>query len=315
MLNEIKQSDGRVILFIDELHLIVGAGQGRGRDGRRQPAQAHARARRAPLHRRDDARRVPQAHREGRRAGEAVPAGPGRAAERRGRDLDPARAQGALRAPPRRPDPGQRPRERGRPVQPLHLRPLPARQGDRPGGRGMRDDPHRDGLDAAGARRAHPALAPARDRGDRAREGEGRRQQAAAPDPAQGAGRGPGEGQGAEAPVGQGEGLGRARPQAARGDRGQPPRDGEGRARLRPQQGGRAAPRQDPAARGRAEEAREGGQAHDPLQGGGLRGGDRRDRRQVDRRARSPACSRGRRTSCSASRRRSTSASSARTRP
>jgi ATP-dependent Clp protease ATP-binding subunit ClpB len=42
--------------------------QGRGRDGRRQHAQAGAGARRAALHRRHHARRIPQVHREGRRA-------------------------------------------------------------------------------------------------------------------------------------------------------------------------------------------------------------------------------------------------------
>ena len=52
-----------------------------GRRGRRgEPAQADARARRAALRGRDDARRVPQAHREGRGAGAALPAGDGRRA-------------------------------------------------------------------------------------------------------------------------------------------------------------------------------------------------------------------------------------------
>ncbi len=77
-------------------------GQGRGRDGRRQHAQADARARRAALHRRDDAGRVPQVHREGRRARAPLPAGAGRAADGRGHDLDPARAARALRGAPRR---------------------------------------------------------------------------------------------------------------------------------------------------------------------------------------------------------------------
>ncbi len=78
MLNEIKESEGRVLLFIDELHTIVGAGKHRGLDGRRQPAQADARPRRAALHRRHHPRRVPQAHREGRRPRAPLPAGAGR---------------------------------------------------------------------------------------------------------------------------------------------------------------------------------------------------------------------------------------------
>ena len=48
--------------------------RGRGRGRRGEPAQADARARRAALRRRDDARRVPQAHREGRGARAALPA-------------------------------------------------------------------------------------------------------------------------------------------------------------------------------------------------------------------------------------------------
>ena len=51
---------------------------------------------------------------------------------------------------------------------PLHHRPLPARQGDRPRRRGVRGDPHRDRLDAAGARRDHAPRDAARDRGGRA---------------------------------------------------------------------------------------------------------------------------------------------------
>ena len=56
-------------------------GGGRGR--RRKPAEAHARARRAARRRRHHAGRVPQAHREGRGARAALPAGAGRRARRR----------------------------------------------------------------------------------------------------------------------------------------------------------------------------------------------------------------------------------------
>ena len=56
-----------------------------------QHAQAGAGARRAALHRRDDARRVPQARREGRGARAALPAGVRRRAVGRGHDRDPAR--------------------------------------------------------------------------------------------------------------------------------------------------------------------------------------------------------------------------------
>ena len=54
---------------------------------------------------------------------------------------------------------------------PLHLRPVPAGQGDRPGRRGVRGDPHRDRLHAGRARRAHPPGDAAGDRGGGAGQG------------------------------------------------------------------------------------------------------------------------------------------------
>ena len=152
-------------------------GQGRRLDGRRQPAQADARARRAAHDRRDDARRVPQVHREGRRARAALPAGARRPAARRGHDLDPARAAREVRSAPRRAHQGRRARRRRRALQPLHHRPLLARQGDRPRRRGGREAAHRDRLDAAGARRSVAPHHAARDRARGAAQGERRRLQ------------------------------------------------------------------------------------------------------------------------------------------
>ena len=110
--------------------------QGRRRDGRLQHAEAGAGAGRAALRRRDHARRVPQAHREGRRTGAALPAGLRQRADGRGHHLDPARHQGEVRAAPRGADHRQRAGRGGDAVAPLHHRPLPAGQGDRPDGRG-----------------------------------------------------------------------------------------------------------------------------------------------------------------------------------
>ncbi len=108
----------------------------RGCGRRVQPAQADARPRRAARRRRDHARRVQEARREGRRAGAPLPADLRRRAVARGHDRDPARPQGALRGPPRRHD-HRRGADRGRdPERPLHRGPLPPRQGDRPGRRG-----------------------------------------------------------------------------------------------------------------------------------------------------------------------------------
>ena len=148
--------------------------RGRGRRRRGQPPEADARARRAARGRRDDARRVPQAHREGRRARAALPAGLRRPAVGRGHDRDPARPEGALRGAPRRRDPRLRARRRGRALRPLHHRPVPPRQGDRPRRRGRVASADGDRLVARRARRGRSARAPARDRarrdGERARE-------------------------------------------------------------------------------------------------------------------------------------------------
>ncbi len=82
VLKEIESANGEV----DPVHRRdAHAGRrrpGRWRDGRVQPDQAGAGARRAALHRRHHARRVPQARREGRGAGAALPAGVRGRAER-----------------------------------------------------------------------------------------------------------------------------------------------------------------------------------------------------------------------------------------
>ena len=148
-----------------------GRGRGRGRDGRLEHAQADARAGRAALRGRHDAQRVPEAHREGRRPRAALPARLRGRAVRRGHDRHPARPQGALRGAPRRPHPGLRPRGRGHALEPLHRRPLPARQGHRPRGRGGLAPAHRDRLDADRDRPGGAEAHPARDRAPGAQEG------------------------------------------------------------------------------------------------------------------------------------------------
>jgi ATP-dependent Clp protease ATP-binding subunit ClpB len=56
VLKEIEESNGQIVLFIDELHTLVGwRGRGRGRDRRQQYAQAASGARRAAGHWRNHA--------------------------------------------------------------------------------------------------------------------------------------------------------------------------------------------------------------------------------------------------------------------
>ena len=82
VLKEIK-TRGDIILFIDELHTLVGAGAAEGAIDAASHPQADARARRAADDRRHHARRVPQAPREGRGARAAVPAHHGQRAHGR----------------------------------------------------------------------------------------------------------------------------------------------------------------------------------------------------------------------------------------
>ena len=132
VLKEIADSEGEIITFIDELHTLVGAGGAEGAvdaGNMIKPMLARGELRLVGA---TDARRVPQVHREGRRARAALPAGVRRSAVGRGHDRDPARAQGALRGPPRRPHPGRGARRRSRALGPLHHLPPTSRQGDRP---------------------------------------------------------------------------------------------------------------------------------------------------------------------------------------
>ena len=156
VLGDIAAADGQVILFIDELHTIVGAGKAEGAvDAANllKPMLARGELRAVGATTLDEYR---TRHREGRRARAALPAGLRRRAVGARHHRDPARAQGALRGAPRRAHPGLR-ADRGRDaVAALHRRPLPARQGDRPDGRGREPAAHRDRLDAARARRADP---------------------------------------------------------------------------------------------------------------------------------------------------------------
>ena len=99
VLKEIR-TRGDIILFIDELHTLVGAGAAEGAIDAASDPQADAGPRRAADHRRDHARRVPQAPREGRRARAPVPADPGGRADARAHHRDPQGPARPLRGAP-----------------------------------------------------------------------------------------------------------------------------------------------------------------------------------------------------------------------
>ncbi len=65
-----------IILFIDEIHSLIGAGSAGGLARRREHSQARPVPRRDLLHRRHDAARVPQVRREGPRPVAPLPGDP-----------------------------------------------------------------------------------------------------------------------------------------------------------------------------------------------------------------------------------------------
>ena len=125
-----------IIVFIDELHTLVGAGSAEGSLDAANILKPAPQPRRDPLHRRDHAGRVPQVHREGPLARTPLPGREGRSARRERGDLDHPGRQGPVRVVPPRGIHARGDRGRGVPVQPLHHRPVPARQGHRPDRRG-----------------------------------------------------------------------------------------------------------------------------------------------------------------------------------
>ncbi len=142
----------------------------RGRDRRRLDPEAGPGPRRAADDRRDHARRVPQVPRARLGAGAPLRPDPGRPALPGGHGPHPRGPARALRTAPQSDD-QRRSAGRGRRARrPLHLRPLPARQGDRPDRRGGLADAHQVDVDAAGLPRSRGG-----NRDDAAREGGGDR--------------------------------------------------------------------------------------------------------------------------------------------
>ena len=156
VLKEVTAAEGGIILFIDEMHTLVGAGKAEGAmdaSNLLKPALARGELHCIGATTLDEYRKhVEKDAALARRFQPVFVDEP----TRRGHDLDPARPEGEIRAAPRRAH-HRFGAGRGRDaVAPLHHRPLPARQGDRPGRRGGGAAQDADRFQARGARQSRP---------------------------------------------------------------------------------------------------------------------------------------------------------------
>ena len=152
VLNEVTSSDGGIILFIDEMHTLVGAGKADGAmdaSNLLKPALARGELHCIGATTLDEYKKhVEKDAALARRFQPVFVSEP----TRRGHGLDPARPEGQVRAAPRRAHQRRRDRRGRDAVEPLHHRPLPARQGDRPRRRGGGAAEDAGRLQARGAR-------------------------------------------------------------------------------------------------------------------------------------------------------------------
>ena len=165
VMKEITQR-GDIILFIDELHNLVGAGAAEGAIDAAsilKPALARGELQTIGA---TTLGRVPQVPGARLRAGAPLRPDQGRPALGRGHGEDPRRAARALRTAPPGDDQRRSAGRRRRTRRPLYLRPLPARQGDRPDRRGSLADADQVDERAAGLPRPRGG-----NRDDASREG------------------------------------------------------------------------------------------------------------------------------------------------
>ena len=129
IMKELMESQNAII-FIDELHTLVGAGIGGGVAGRGQHFEARPVARRDSVHWRDHSRRISQVDRKGPVAGAAFSGRQGPASGRGRRDEDSRRDQRPVREIPCRDLYRRSHRVRGVAFQPLYSGPFPSGQGN-----------------------------------------------------------------------------------------------------------------------------------------------------------------------------------------
>ena len=145
-----------IIVFIDELHTLVGAGSAEGSlDAANilKPALSRGEIRCIGATTPAEYRKYIEKDRSLERRFQAVKVDP---PSRTRDDPGPDGRQGSLRAVPSRRVHAGRDRSGGLPVQPLHHRPVPARQGDRPHRRGGRAREAARGRIQRGVRRDQP---------------------------------------------------------------------------------------------------------------------------------------------------------------
>lgn len=156
VVKEVSESEGNIILFIDEIHTLVGAGGGRRSHGRCQHTETGACARRTAFDRSYHDKRVPEVFRKGQGPGTTFPESAHRRARFRGYGVHTARHQGQIRGA----SPYTYKRRRDNigcgTLHPLHHRPLPSGQGDRPYRRSSLAPAHGDELEAGGTGQAGP---------------------------------------------------------------------------------------------------------------------------------------------------------------
>ena len=134
VLQEIKQSEGRILLFIDELHTIVGAGKAEGSmdaGNMLKPMLARGELHCIGATTLDEYRKYIEKDAALERRFQPVLVDQPTVEDTISISAGP---QGTLRSAPRGQDPGQRPGGVRGFVQSLHLGPVPAGQGHRPGG-------------------------------------------------------------------------------------------------------------------------------------------------------------------------------------